>query len=124
MTSIVWQSSRHLVATDVTTLYGVKTDMPVLERVPSSFCPMPVVFAADNSAPSSCVATAALYSNEISCVSTVFALYNRKPTFMAFSTLLIVAEYASLGVWGYGLISEIEVVDGVCVTGYKAVFIR
>ena len=43
---------------------------------------------------------------------------------MAFSTLLIVAEYASLGVWGYGLISEIEVVDGVCVTGYKAVFIR
>ena len=57
-------------------------------------------------------------------MSTVFALYNRKPTFMAFSTLLIMAEYVSLAVWGYGFISDIEVVDGVCVTGYKVVFIR
>ena len=57
-------------------------------------------------------------------VSTVLALYNRKPTFIAFSTLLIMAEYASLAVWGYGLISDIEVVGGFCEMGHKVVFIR
>ena len=58
------------------------------------------------------------------CVFTVFALYNRNPTFMAFSTLLIMAEYVRAAVCGYGFNSDIVVVEGVCVTGHKVVFIR
>ena len=54
----------------------------------------------------------------------MFALYNRKLTFMAFSTLLVMAEYANSGIWGHGFISDILVSEGVCVTGYKVIFMR
>ena len=57
-------------------------------------------------------------------MSTVFALYNRNPTFMALSTLLVMMEYASSAFFGYEFVSDIVVVEGVCVTGHKVVFMR
>ena len=54
----------------------------------------------------------------------VFALYNRNPTFIAFLILLIMAEYTGSAILGYGFISDIVVINGLCETGHKAAFIR
>ena len=60
------------------------------------------------------------------CVSpsTVFALYNQNRTFMVVSTLLVIAQYAISAILGSAFVSDITVVEGVCVTGEKAIFIR
>ena len=57
---IVWQSERHLFVADVTTLYGVKTEMPFMDHVLRGFCRILLAFATDHVAPSLCVATHAL----------------------------------------------------------------
>ena len=58
---IVRQSERHLFAADVTTLCGIKTEMPALDHVLRAFWRMFVAFAADHVTPSLCVATHPLH---------------------------------------------------------------
>ena len=57
---IVRQGERSLFVANVTTLYGVKTEMPALDHVLRGFWRILVALAADHVAPSLCVATHAL----------------------------------------------------------------